>query len=550
MVSIRKSDNILVRLWLVLLLAAVASLADVAQYAASHQNPAFALPGLLCAAVFKASALTLLYSLCRRSVWLRVFAIAVIAVFIILSLLNGLCWLFYGFGISMKLLKIIVETNPGEVREFLPELVGPALAMVRSFAFWISVILFVAAWLVLPKIAGWWFLATASLLSVCGAAYLLFVFCTAPFGRTAHLVIARSGRCVAKYISDSRNIRRLQAMKRPLPYVETLSSSHAAERVVVVIGESASRAHLSLYGYPLPTTPRLDSIRGDLFLFDDAVASSTTTAENMPRLLTFMTDEPGAADWYEYPSVLQVFRRLGYRTYWISNQEYSGRWSNLSSILSEDADVLKYVGSMDSDDHFLDRFDDVLIPEWKSALSAPDSLQLVFLHLMGSHFQYENRFPPSRRRFIGSDVQSRLPRKWLDSKKATVVADYDNSILFSDSILAGVIADVRAMRDPALFIYLSDHGEDVYDDRDYRGREPKFVDVPFIVFANEAYRQRNPGIVKAMEEAANRPFSTSELPQILLGLTGTAYHFYDSVRDPLSPGFAPRPRWVDDAPYH
>ncbi|MDE6010369.1 MAG: sulfatase-like hydrolase/transferase, partial [Muribaculaceae bacterium] len=269
-----------------------------------------------------------------------------------------------------------------------------------------------------------------------------------------------------------------------------------------------------------------------------------------PRLLTFMTDEPGAKEWYEYPSVLQIFRRLGYRTYWISNQEYSGRWSNLSSILSADADVLEYVGSMDSDDHFLYRYDDVLLPEWKSALNAPDSLQMVFLHLMGSHFQYENRFPASRRRFRGSDVQSRLPRKWLDSKKAGVVADYDNSILFTDSILVRMMADVCAMREPAVLIYLSDHGDDVYDDRDYRGRDPKFVDVPFVICANEAYRQRNPEIMKAMAEAAHRPFSTSELPQIILGLTGTAYHFYDSVRDPVSSRFAPRRRWVDDTPYH
>ena len=99
MVSIRKSENLLVRLWLVLLIAAFASLADVAQYAASHLHPVFAISGLLCVAVLKASALTLFYSLCRRSVRLKVLAITVIAVFIILTLLKVFSCLFYCFGI-------------------------------------------------------------------------------------------------------------------------------------------------------------------------------------------------------------------------------------------------------------------------------------------------------------------------------------------------------------------------------------------------------------------------------------------------------------------
>lgn len=552
----------LVRLWLLLAVAAAGSLADVAEFSARSagtawsadttgtETPAVAIAGLLCLAVLKATALTALYAVCRGNRWLRAVAVVIIAAFVALSLLNGFCWLFYGFGISMKLFKIMVETNPTEVGEFLPELVDKLTSMLRSIWFWVFIVLFAAAWKWLPKVPSKWFLAGSVTLSAFGLGYLVFVFTTAEFGRNAHSVFARSGRCVAKYMHDRGIIRELQAKKRPLEYPESLTSSHAAERIVVVIGESASRDHLSLYGYPLQTTPRLDSIRDELFVFSDAVASSASTADNIPRLLTLMTDQPGDKEWYDFPSMLQLFRELGYRTYWLSNQEYSGQWSNLSTILALDADELTYVGNMESDEHFLYRYDDALLPEWRKALEARDSLQLTFLHLMGSHFQYDRRFPETYRHFSAEDVMTEMPRKWLDDEKAAIIANYDNSILYTDSILSLVIADVKGQPQPTVLVYLSDHGENVYDDRDYRGRDTKFVDVPFLIYANDAYRQRNPEIMEDLERSRSASFSTSELPQMLLHLSGTRYEMYDSVRDPLSAAFKTRKRWVDEEVFY
>lgn len=552
----------LVRLWLILVVAAVGSLADVAEFSIRSAGTAWspdttgtetvtlAITGLLCLVVLKATALAALYAVCRNNHWLRAVSIVIISAFVALSLLNGFCWLFYGFGISMKLFKIMAETNAIEIGEFLPELVHKFTYMLSSVWLWIFIALFAAAWKWLPEVSSKWLVAGDLALSAFGLCYLVFVFNTAEFGRSSHSVFARSGRCVAKYMHDLGVIRELQAKKRSLEYLETLTSSHSAERIVVVIGESASRDHLSLYGYPLRTTPCLDSIRDDLNVFIDAVASSASTADNIPRLLTLMTDEPEDKSWYDFPSILQLFRELGYRTYWLSNQEYSGQWSNLSTILALDADVLKYVGNLESDEHYLYRYDDALIPEWKKTVAANDSLQLTFLHLMGSHFQYDRRFPESRSRFSADDVMEKMPRTWLDRDKASIIANYDNSILYTDSILSLVIKDVKEQRQPTVLIYLSDHGEDVYDDRDYRGRDTKFTEVPFLIYANEAYRERNPEIINELQSAVSVSFSTSELPQMVMHLTGTRYEMYDSVRDPLSAAFKTRKRWVDEEVFY
>ncbi|MDE7420393.1 MAG: phosphoethanolamine transferase [Muribaculaceae bacterium] len=539
----------MIRLWLLLMLLSLASLADVMEYATRQSQDLPAIAGLTCGAIFKATVLTFIYALCRKIKILRIFAIILIVAFSLMSILNGGCWLFYGFGISRKLITIISETNQSEMSEFLPELADKFLALLHSISFWTGAVLFSLCWILFPRIARKWFIPVVSSLSAVGLIYLVYVFSTAEFGRTNHIMLARSAYCVVSFLHDRSENKKLLNKKRPLPYPQTLDSDSAAQRIIVIIGESASRDHLSLYGYPLPTSPYLDSISDTLYRFDDAVASSTSTAQNIPRLLTFMTDEPNAKEWYEYPSLLQIFHKLGYRTYWISNQEFSGKLSNLSSILSADADVVKYTGSISSEDHYLSKYDDVILPEFKNAFAASDSLQLTFLHLMGSHFQYNNRYPESRSHFSPEDIMDISKRKWLNDKKAEIVANYDNSILFTDSIIGVIFDDVKKTDIPTVAVYLSDHGDNVYDDGDYRGRDPNFVKVPFIVYANEAYRQKNPNIIADMEKSLANPFSTSELPQLLLHLSGSSYRLYDPLRDPISQKFSPRQRFVDDEPY-
>ncbi|MDE6632561.1 MAG: sulfatase-like hydrolase/transferase [Muribaculaceae bacterium] len=337
-----------VRLWMVLIVVSVASLADVIVSAAYHDDAAFNLAGVCCVAVLKATALTALYVILRRNAWLKALAVVLIVAFVLLSLLNGGCWLLYDFGITGKLFTLIMETNPDEVKEFLPDLTDRLGLLFQSGWMWTSIVVVAAAWVLLPRVGGKWLALAATALSAAGLVYIIYFCATRDGGRASFSVFARSIKCVAAYADNHRKIRELQAKKLPLPYPETLRSDRAAKRVVVVIGESASRGHLSIYGYPLPTTPSLDTVARGLSRFDDAVASSTLTAQNIPRLISFMTDLPDSKEWYEFPSLLQVFHELGYKTYWLSNQEFSGKWSNLSSILSMDADVVKYVGATDS----------------------------------------------------------------------------------------------------------------------------------------------------------------------------------------------------------
>ncbi|MDE6085110.1 MAG: phosphoethanolamine transferase, partial [Muribaculaceae bacterium] len=325
-----------------------------------------------------------------------------------------------------------------------------------------------------------------------------------------------------------------------------VSSSHKATNLVFVIGESASPFHWSLYGYLMKTTPIVDSWADELIVLSDVATSSTSTAESIVRLLTTMDDEPGNKEWYEYPTVFQIMKEAGYKTYWASNQERTGLWSNMSGILSGDADEIEYVGSVDSEDHLTDSYDEALLPVVKDFLAQDDMLKVIGVHLMGSHLDYVKRYPRNRIIFTENDVCETTSRPWMTKKKARIVAEYDNSIHYTDSVLGLMLNYVKEINAPSVLIYVSDHGENVYDDRDFRGRDEMAQRVPMFIYMNDSYKARNEDIVSQLEKAKNMPYSSSELIHLIMGMTGTDYELRDASADISSKEYRVKTRYVDN----
>lgn len=546
-----KDPGIPRRLWLVMMSAAICSVADITGYYLSHDAGWWPVAGVICFALCKGSVIALGLTLARRWAPAYVAAWVVAALFIALSVTNVTTYLLYGFGISRKLLMILYETNSSEVRQFMPGLIENLLSAPADWRLWIAAVAFAALWWVVPKIPARWWYASTGIVGVAGIAYFGWVAATAEWGKSNHAILARSGLAVKSVAKSIMTIRQLSSMQRPLPYAESARSQRLANNLVLVIGESASRDHHSLYGYPLPTTPRMTAMADSLVIFHDAVASSTATAENLPRILTFMNCEPESGEWYEYPTMHSLFKAFGYTTWWLSNQERTGEWSNLSGILSSDADVVKYLGSTDSEDHLNQCYDEVLLPELRGALDTTAESRFICLHLLGSHTAYRERYPTGRGRITATDVMSIHPkREWLDEGRSRIVAQYDNSILYTDSILSEIIKDLSLRAEPSLMVYFSDHGENVYDDRDFRGRDPKYVRVPFIIYANRSYRENNPEIMASLQSAGRQAFSTADVIHMLVTLSGSSYRMYDTRCDILSPQFRRRVRYVDGEPFH
>ena len=106
---------------------------------------------------------------------------------------------------------------------------------------------------------------------------------------------------------------------------------------VIVIGESSSRDHYSLYGYERNTNPLL-SKRNDIFTFKNVVSPHAQTLLSLKKALSFANFEN--MDYLTSKgSIVNYFKDAGFKVFWISNQERLGRFSTYTSIVASDSDI-------------------------------------------------------------------------------------------------------------------------------------------------------------------------------------------------------------------
>lgn len=541
-----------VRLWyLIIYVLSAACLIDIPSAPVFEMSKFGQIIFVASVAALKTSVLILLAAWGWRFRFCRIPLIVLLILYVAVAIINAGAFGFYGFGMSRKLIGLIAQTNPNEVSEFIPDMVTHLSHLFSSPKTWLAIIGTVLAGFLLCRMPRPVILVTIAVLSVTGLGMYTWLLANFNTAKTSILMSAR----IPKYFVDLRRWNReMQERidhKQPLPHPETLRSSHAATNVIVIIGESANRPNLSLYGFALPTSPCMDAMSDSLIVFTDAIASSLLTSANLERIISFKADDRVYGDWYNYPSAIDLFNTAGYKTYWLSNQERAGVWSNAVGALASGADVISFVGMEFCDDTLLSErtYDEILLPRLEKALGDDARHRMIFLHIMGSHVIYNRRFPPERARFSAGDISRALDRPWLDNDGAQLLADYSNSLVYTDSIWHETAKLVAATDRPSVLIYLSNHGEKVCEGNNIRGRDSHSVEIPFVVFANKAYRQSNPEMMEMLMSARNRPFSSAALVHILMTITGSEYELYNAADDPLSPSFVARTRMVDEAPW-
>lgn len=477
--------------------------------------------------------------------WLRAIMWTLTGFYIFFCLVNVLSFIFYGFGISHRLITVVLQTNIRELVEFMPDLYQRMFSV--SFVLAAAGVA-AAIWLgcvAVRKLGRRLYLRALSVSTVFG--FIVWSFCLLTFSSRAILIMAvRIPKNIANTIRENREYQKIIDLRHPLPYADKVESPHGPMTIVMVLGESAHRRHHRLYGYPLATTPRLSGLQDSLFVFRDVISSSKGTAGNLERILSLKKDDGIVGDWYKYPLLYDIFNAAGFRTFWLSNQERKGLFSNASGVMAEGADVVNYAGVESSEDAYACRYDDILLPAVRDALADTAVAKFIGVHLLGSHVKYASRYPESEAVFTADDIIRQLPRPWLDERKAAMIAEYDNSIRFTDRLLGEIIDICAAKPEPVVFLYFSDHGEMVYDTGDFKGRNSECVEVPFVVYANRQFRQMYPDIVDRLAGAVSLPVTTAAVPMALLTIAKIKYPLYNASDDFLSPDYVIRPRIVDE----
>ena len=96
-----------------------------------------------------------------------------------------------------------------------------------------------------------------------------------------------------EYKAEVEVMRTYGKLKRILPVGITLNEADNTtlpEKIFVIVGESSSRNHYSLFGYNRPTTPFLDSLSavgGSSFAYRMAISGASITRDAVPMALSF-----------------------------------------------------------------------------------------------------------------------------------------------------------------------------------------------------------------------------------------------------------------------
>jgi heptose-I-phosphate ethanolaminephosphotransferase len=289
---------------------------------------------------------------------------------------------------------------------------------------------------------------------------------------------------------------------------------------------------MSVYGYERPTTPNLVARRKQLLLFNRAISPSNQTVPSLTKMLTTATvEEPDR--FLTEPSILNAAKNAGYRTYWLSNQGRVGVFDSLISLIAHDAETTVFTNT----EFYGTVYDEALLYPLGVALKDPFPHKFIVMHVLGSHQNYRNRYPAENAHF-GAE-------SYLDvcsgPEEAATLAEYDNSVRYTDEVLEGVIGMLEKQPDSVL-LFVSDHGERLYDKTGsacgHGFPEPRRLefDVPYFIWCNGACPKS-----WKRSQARNREvaFSTENLFHTAVNLLGLEMEAYRAQDDVLNPRYLP-----------
>lgn len=365
------------------------------------------------------------------------------------------------------------------------------------------------------------------------------------------------------YITYQEQIRDLReymkvADKITIPGIrDTLSD--APRTIVIVIGESSNRHHWELYGYRRPTTPKLNAIREELFVFTDVISPHGATIPSVRAAMSLpMEDGLPLAQSRDNKSaslvrripLMNLFNQAGFETYWISNQN-TVDCTNALVQLASGASKQIYL-NRGGYQGYSRQYDEAALPALKRFLDEKSTGKRVFfLHLMGSHVNYASRYPSEFNVF--TDEGEIIPKPWHTKRSAKYINNYDNSILYTDFVLSGIIDLLRTAPNSAL-LYFSDHGEEVYDTRSQHGHVDNlnsrhYVDIPFLIWLSRDYAALRGHESEKWRTRVKRPFINSGAPYVIADLAGVSFDSPRRAESVLSEHHKPGPRIVAGEDY-
>lgn len=348
-----------------------------------------------------------------------------------------------------------------------------------------------------------------------------------------------------QYRKQLANMHALLEQNNSLPPLSGLKQKNGnlPSTLLLVIGESTNRNHMSLYGYNRETSPNLKKIKNELAVFKKVVSPRPYTIEALEQVLTF-ADQENPDLVMTKPSLMNMMKQAGYKTYWITNQQTLTKRNTMLTTFSKQMDIQKYLNNSRAQNSR--EYDENVFKPLEDALKDNAKQKFIVVHLLGTHMKYDYRYPPEFGKF--KDAKD-LPSHFNEMQVSTINS-YDNAVLYNDFVVSKLIMMIKDKNERSFMVYFSDHGEDVYDTAPHEmlGRNEgkptaAMYTVPFIIWQSEKWQaSRHLDLSKFL----NRPYSTSHFIHTWADLVGLDFSEFDASKSIVNESFKEKPLLVGD----
>lgn len=299
---------------------------------------------------------------------------------------------------------------------------------------------------------------------------------------------------------------------------------------VMIVGETARGDNFSLNGYARSTNPRLSKL--DIINFSDVSSCGTATEVSLPCMFS-----PFGRDRYDedlvrnYDGLLNVLAHAGYRVLWKDNN------SGCKGVCDGDGIVVQTAAELTNSECPNGRcLDEVLLRNLHMGSLVGSENVFVVLHQLGNHGPaYYQRYPPAFRRFTPTCDTVEL----RTCTQEELVNTYDNAILYTDHLLAEVIAFLAARAGDyrTAMLYVGDHGESLGERGLYLHGLPYAIaphvqtHVPMLMWMSDSFRDDFKVDAKCIGTRATQPASHDNLFHSIVGLLSVETLSYQADRD-------------------
>lgn len=493
-----------------LMLVLLASITDVVAWFL-YNEPIFAvylgLHGYLMCYV-----IALVYSTIKNKYLRRIYTTVFISLGIISCFIDIVCHKTLHIGFTMDLVSIIMGTNPAESFEFTKTFFTVEVCLLFIVVLFVFGIIFYSR----------------SSIDRLGQKLTYFCLLVLLVGATA-IFLKKSQNWDGIYLYKIKTFFSYSAPRDLKQYLQNPSidkESDGPQNVVLIIGESFSKYHSSLYGYEKNTNPTLSKLRDDslLFVFENIKSAELTTIPSFQCLMsTYRPEFKQNVNWYECVTLPEILSKTDYKSIWISNQSRDGMFDNVISKYAELCDTSIWVGNKFAGIKKTD-LDELVLEKIKDKGNYINKKNFFIIHLMGSHYAFKSRYPEKYDIF--------KPEVYEDYKEhqRSTLAEYDNSILYNDYVVSEICKSFQ--NGETIIIYFSDHGLDVYNsDENYVGH-PRTIDsmsvavgrdIPFMIYTSPEYQNNFPDKMYQIKTTLSKPFRTDDVLYTVMDIVGVKF---------------------------